>query len=521
MISSQVIHKIEVDQLKGIVGLSSLKLDVKAVTAITGANGCGKSTLLHALACVYRPQSVGGLDYKFPRFFLPTSDGTWSGSSFRITYSYKSGPIDYSSLVSGYAKQRDRWSPRYDQRPVRNVVYLGIDTCVPAIERESAMSYMHLTALSSGADAVADEIRRAASYVMNKMYDSSTKKVGRSKTYRGVTSGLVSYSSLTMGAGEQRVFEILDAIFRAQKYSLILIDEIDLLMHMDAFDRLINVVVKRAGEKCHQVVFTTHRETVLDRGDIEVVHIFSAGGKTMSMPGAHPDVYKRLTGRSKRPMEIFVEDDFSKAIVDRVCSSLDSKRFVETVIVGAAVNLFTLAGGLSLRRETLRNKLFVLDGDVYRDDSERMAQVSRVVTGHDASSVQARSNAFDAISMFCLPLGFSPEGFLHSLVMDVGDAGGEVFHAASQIAVVQDSHDFVRSVIAHLGDDRQVGLVKIIDVASKADRWESFVEPIRNWVSLRVSEFGGAGRIVEDLPAIAKPSIVLPPLPNLLPSKTI
>ena len=40
-------------------------------------------------------------------------------------------------------------------------------------------------------------------------------------------SGL-KYSSLSMGTGEQRTIKILDCVLKAEPYSLILIDEIDL-----------------------------------------------------------------------------------------------------------------------------------------------------------------------------------------------------------------------------------------------------------------------------------------------------
>ena len=45
-----------------------------------------------------------------------------------------------------------------------------------------------------------------------------------------------------MGAGEQRVIKILQTAYSAYQYSLILIDEIDLLLHVDAFRKLIQTL---------------------------------------------------------------------------------------------------------------------------------------------------------------------------------------------------------------------------------------------------------------------------------------
>ena len=494
--SAQVVHGISVTRLKGLSGLSYLSLDDFPVTAITGANGCGKSTVLHALACIYSPQDPAvSKNYKFPNFFLPTSDGTWEGSMFEVFHSYRLGRVEHVRARSVYSKQSERWSPRYTRRPGRNVVYLGIDTCVPAIEREPAMSYMELRVTSSAIDPVSDEIRIAASRVMNRDYSSTSKKLGRVRHYRGVGCGSLNYSSLSMGAGEQRVFEMLEAIFRAPKYSLILIDEIDLLMHGDALDRLVTEVVARAEKKSLQVVFTTHRETILERDDLAVHHIFSAGGKTLCLPKAHPEVFSRLTGRTKRPIEIFVEDDLSKAVVDKICSDLGCKKYIQTIVVGAAANIFTVAAGLALRGISFDSKIFLLDGDVYRADVERMAQVERVVTGHGDFVNQARSNAFSAISMFNLPAGASPERHLHALIQSVGDSGGEVFQIAREIEVPPEKHGYVNKIISTLGDERPVGLMKVIGVAANSEGWSDYIEPVRNWISGRVSDFDGAGKV--------------------------
>ncbi|MEX4790079.1 hypothetical protein P0161_27995 [Klebsiella pneumoniae] len=49
----------------------------------------------------------------------------------------------------------------------------------------------------------------------------------------GVESGGLAYSSLSMSAGEQKIFLILETILKADKNAL-LIDELDLLLHDEA-----------------------------------------------------------------------------------------------------------------------------------------------------------------------------------------------------------------------------------------------------------------------------------------------
>lgn len=389
-----------------------------------------------------------------------------------------------------FGKANDRWTPRYERRPLRHVHYIGIDTCVPSIERERAVSFLELTA-SPIADDVVGSILDAASRVLNRPYGSLSVHAGKKRKFRGVEYQGLSYSSLSMGAGEQRVIEILDRVFRAKKYSLILIDEVDLLMHEDALRRLITVINERAIDKSLQIIFTTHRESLLARSDIAMHHIFSANGGTLVLPATHPDVWQRLTGDAKRSLEIFVEDDLAQAIVNKICFDLGVRRHVETVIVGAASNLFTLAGGLALRGEDLQNKLVVLDGDVFRSQEERVKEVCRVVTGHGARVESVRQSVLSAVRMFDLPEGCWPEKFIHSLLAaSSGDDLDEMSDLAKFIGVPMEKHGFINQLVEMMGEIRAVALARIVDKVSRTGEWQEYVRPISSWIADRASADG-------------------------------
>lgn len=484
--SGQVLHSIEVTRLKGVVNLSALELDKTPLTAITGTNGCGKSTLLHALACVYAPISPGTqIDFKFPRFFLPTTDSTWQGSEFKVRHSYRYGSFPVVEGVEAvYRKANDRWTPRYERRPQRHVEYIGIDTCVPSIERERSMSFLELASQPLIDDANR-AIRDAASRVLNRTYQSMSRRSGRNRSYRGVEHQGLGYSSLSMGAGEQRVFEIIDRLYAAPRNSLLLIDEVDLLMHEDALRRLISVLHERASSRNLQVVFTTHRESILDRSDITVHHLFQADGSTFAMPAAHPDVWHRLTGDQRRTLEVFVEDDLASAIVSKVAADLGVRKHVQVTPVGAAANLFTLAGGLALRGEDLSNKLVVLDGDVYRSHAERSAQINKVVTGHGARIEALRSAVASSMSMLCLPQGQSPEQYMHQLLVSVDSGVDEICSIARQIDAPMERHGYVDSIVERMGEARAVSLRQIVDCVARSDGWSSYVQHLSDWLVRR------------------------------------
>ncbi|WP_244596219.1 AAA family ATPase [Escherichia coli] len=83
----------------------------------------------------------------------------------------------------------------------------------------------------------------------------------------GVESEGLAYSSLSMNTGEQKIFLILETILKADKNALILIDELDLLLHDEALKKLIDVISTHAEDKNKQIIFTTHREMVTTLSD--------------------------------------------------------------------------------------------------------------------------------------------------------------------------------------------------------------------------------------------------------------
>jgi AAA15 family ATPase/GTPase len=113
-----------------------------------------------------------------------------------------------------------------------------------------------------------------------------------------------------MSAGEQKVFRLLEKVFKSPKHSLILIDELDLLLHDSAMKNLITVMSERAENQKLQIIFTTHRESVVElSGLINVRHIFGTKEKTLCFNETKPDAIRRLTGIQRKDIEVFVEDD--------------------------------------------------------------------------------------------------------------------------------------------------------------------------------------------------------------------
>lgn len=487
--SQQVLHSIHIHQLKNLVGLE-MSFDGSPITVVLGPNGNGKSTVIHALACAFRPVKDGE-NYKFSSFFIPNSDALWQGSHLEITHSYRDGASQYPGNIVEYTKRADRWSPRYDRRPCRDLFYIGIDRCVPMIESESRATRINYSTETVGEEVIA-VILDKASYVLNRRYSAFNIHTSSGKRFIGVESDGLKYSALSMSAGEQRVFYILEKIFKAEKYSLILIDEIDLLLHDSALSKLVEVIHQRASEKKLQIIATTHRETILALERlVNIRHIVIKSGRSLCFSATKPDAINRLTGSQPRPIEVFVEDDLAAAVVKKIASQLKGIKYISVERYGASINCFTTVAGLLLSGEDCRNSLFVLDGDQYRSELEKTECIDRVLTGNDERSKEYRRIALSKIDEFQLPDDMSPEPYLHTLITSI-DAGSndelaEIIDCAKEIQSVDDSHKYIDDLLKRLGWGREVGLSKIVDLVSMSDQWPTYVASVRSWMSEQIN----------------------------------
>jgi AAA15 family ATPase/GTPase len=483
-ISQQKLHKLEVQTLKNLRNLD-ISFDGSPITAILGPNGNGKSTILHALACAFEPNEEGE-NYKFSSFLRPNTDALWDGSAMRITHTYRDGRVLHENITREYSKTSDRWSPRYANRPKRDVFYIGIDKCVPMIESEKKQAKINYSTEELTEEFV-DRILEKASVILNKRYTKINRHIASGKEFIGVEADGLRYSALSMSAGEQKIFFILEKVFRAKKYSLILIDELDLLLHDDAMKKLITIIYERAVDKSIQIVFTTHRESILELSDkVNIRHIICKDDKSLCFNETKPDAIKRLTGQQPKPIEVFVEDDLASKIVSKIAGQLRIKKYVSIQRFGAAINCFTIVGGLILSGEDCQNSLFLIDGDIYTTTEEKTEKVSRVITGDDEKAVNSRVLALQVINQFILPEGLAPEKHIHSIISALQHTKNEEFNeiidAAREIVVVDNNHKYIDDIIERLGWDKSEGLTKVIDLASTSERWEHYVEPVKTWL---------------------------------------
>lgn len=491
--------------VKSVKGLSDLAVDFapedSMITGVFGPNGCGKSTILHLLACSFKPVGAngGGENYRFSDFFLPTSAHFWSGSAFSVTYSHqetftKQAPNPPSTHQREFEKRNDRWTPKYEKRHPRECYYLGVRTCVPRIENERRTSRVNFTAKNQQAR---QEVLAAARRILNRDYTSYEEYVtGDGDKYIGVTGPFGSYTELSMGAGEQRVFKILEAVHSAEKYALILIDEVDLLLHERALLALAEHLRAYCSQKHIQVVFTAHRHSLLGVSGINFRHIMQTPRRTFCLTRTTPDALTQLTTTPVRPLRIFVEDDLAEALVSKLVELRGARRYAVISRYGSALNAFTLAAAAALRETLTDNDLFVLDGDVFRSVPERESRMKQVVAGDDPALEAKRIRAMSSVRQLVLPIDAKPEVFIWE-VLRAQDAAahpgsaGELVRAAQEVFAVDDSHAYITSILTRTGYERDVGLLRVADILALTGAWAAYVSELDEWLQARLAVVQG------------------------------
>lgn len=471
--------RIDIPKLKSINKLMRLYFTPNRVTAILGANCAGKSTILHALASAYQPKKSGE-DHKFSEFFRPNPDATWTGSSCRIYSKYPRGKNEYILKAENFTKE-DRWYPRHNRKSHRDVYYIGIYTTLPLLEyirflknRNSNNGTTFNYNKTEKTDKEHKNILANASYILNRPYDKIFKiSAPNLDDFFGVSHKGSNYSQLSMGAGEQRLLRILSAIEFATKDSLILIDEIDLLLHDDALDRLIRLITNYANDKERklQVIFTTHRDIVLKKKyEINVKYLMALDGETKVLEKPTPDLIESITGECPKLINIYVEDRFSEELASRVARELGIFRKVSFVHYGPARNAFVMAGAASIKKQS--NSIFVLDGDEYALDDQKNKQISSIVTGSDPKMKDARTDALKKIAQYNIPLGKSPEQHIHETIVGLEKAHIpaellEYYKSLKSIAAVLNKHDYIDSAVEKFQNDESYTISKIIELFSK------------------------------------------------------
>jgi AAA15 family ATPase/GTPase len=508
------LNQLHVTNLKGIKDFTLTFDKEKLVTGIVGINGSGKSTLIHALACAFKP--VGKATSKdfnrLSHFFTPNKDASWEGSEFEIDFEYEELTIKPNTEPvkktvnhkEVYSKKQgkvvSRWLPIYARRHARESAYIGLHDLATLNEDKNAGRYKEYETEDLAHEA-ADKIKEDLIYILGRDYTRLTTCLIQQKdkvhTLFGLSHNGVEYSEHSMGAGEKRLLKILSALHNPKlaKGGLLLIDEIDVLLHGMAFKRLIERIVKRANENKIEVIFSTHRETIVDfKNDVLIYGILNTGKGVIPMPHTHPQVMQQLTGLRSAPIDIYVEDDLAATVIDTLLYQKHGTQLVDVTRFGTWSNAFAILAGKILMESELSETLCVLDGDVCKSIEEKKSECQRHLNGDDKADL--REGMLSHIVEFKLkhlaPEGCSgsPEYNLKLLFESIVSQDARINDLQRYSREIQGLEDW-HCYFEHLSNDSGIRTAKdkVLEAISETEIWDDYVSEISNWLDDKLKKY--------------------------------
>lgn len=497
--------------------LRDIELEIPeiGVTAIVGVNGSGKSTLLRALACTFQPLkdiSLPQEDYKVQRFFLPYEGCDWNQSSFEV--GIKSDRLE----VREFMKVEGAWTPLPQNRFRRYVKLIGIGDAVPHIERdiEGGELVYEKSELWEKGEARLKSYLGEIGKIMNRYYPgagSAKKKSGviRDFLYASLddrTLGQLTYPSHYMGAGEQKIFEVVKEVFMAPRGSLILIEEPEVSLHNKAMHDLLLFLEEQAEKKELQIVISTHWLGIEDwKGRLckYSLHVDKTNDSVTGRKGLAPGDLHALSGLSAdiKKITVWVEDDLARKIVDHVANELNIRKFIRKIGVAySANNLFSVAAAVVIDRDPVDDILIVGDGDVATSVEAKREQIDKRISlvseslqldGPRAWVDSKRTQAASLITEFFSPDNQNPESFFLSVAEELKASGnaprwlledlGEVAQmrplpppkvALYELAKMKCDTAQPADITKELGRLHD----RLIVAVSASERWAPYVEPV-------------------------------------------
>lgn len=318
--------RLEWVEIDGIRGWAGQRIPFNfPIVAIVGENGSGKSTILQAAAAVYQPADDREKGW-FASDFLPKT--IWEDvKNGEIGFSVREGN---SSKTSTVRKPGDRWRGN-PERPKRKVDYIDLRRIQPIVAR-TGYSKLAKDATQEMSSSAFDQGRLARlSQIMGRNFGATRMALTDADEKRIVpvfTDGSQTYSGYHSGAGQMTVADLLRV--DPEKYSILLIDEIETSLHPRAQRRLIRDLAELCRERDMQIIVSTHSPYILAELPLEArVYIMQGLSGRHVMTGVSPEFAMTRMDEYPHPeCELYVEDERSQTMLREIIVA-HSKGLVE------------------------------------------------------------------------------------------------------------------------------------------------------------------------------------------------
>ncbi|KWB58021.1 hypothetical protein WL37_28830 [Burkholderia ubonensis] len=371
------------------------------ITAFSGINGAGKSTILALACCAYHANRNG---FKLPRrknpyytfsdFFIrhkeeAEPDGIEIGYSIAHNNWKKTDTLPNGEGVGHQIRKKNKggkWND-YQARVRKTVVFLGIERIVPHSERSQSRSYSRVFA-DTAPKGWEDKVRDAVGFVLSKKYDDLRYLEHSRYRLPIVKIGDLVYSGFNMGAGENALFEIFSTIYSCGERALLVLDEIELGLHVKAQKLFMKKLKEVCNETGTQVICTTHSREIFEcLPDDARYFVETIGGKTRITGGISPEfAFAKMGAPGGNELDIFVEDDVAKSILQSMLPASIRTRLTIRVIGSATAIARQLAAHYV--REDDKPTLAIFDGDQRAKDADNF--------GHAKKMTENANPEFDA-----------------------------------------------------------------------------------------------------------------------------
>jgi len=374
--SNSHLRKIEIAQ-GSIRGLTTCTIPIDyPIIAIAGKNGAGKSTALALACCAYHNKKDGikasnrkQAYYTFADFFIrhqnePAPEEIlieydFAYDNWKVTPEFPNKK-EINSQVR-YKSEGGKWND-YASRINRNVIFIGIERIVPHSEKSQSKSYRRYFKVGEPKGWEKD-LGDIIGYILNKKYEDV--KIARHSKYKLPLAKIngISLSGFNMGAGENALFEIFSTIYSAPKGSLIVIDEIELGLHIEAQSRFIRKLKETCIERQIQVICTTHSSEIFDYLPEDArVFIEKTNGKTICTLGHSSEyAFSKLSSENSNELCILVEDDVAQKLTTLILPAELRSRITIEIIGSASALSVQLAS--TYKRANSKKTIVLFDGD--------------------------------------------------------------------------------------------------------------------------------------------------------------
>ena len=367
--------------------ISNLTLPFNSpITVIAGNNKSGKTTVLMAIACSH---------FNFQRRNINNGDlerNTWgdimkfTSNDDQATWTYhvkfRQGTVETSrqgqrkhntKKWNGVAKKEGQiGAPRGNNQAGRQVTLIDLERIVPA---RHLPAKVYKKAKNTVPTNINQQIQEYISYIFEEQYQLR-EVCSSADTVIYNFSTTHSYSSYNSASGEDALSRLLRDIVDAPRYSLVLIEEIEVGLHPKMQRRLMDVLYHEAKEHSKQFIVTTHSSTILSSVEASSrLFIDNSGGVFKSIPSISVNsALSRMDAIGYPLVNFYVEDDLSKKIVAKAISSITAaergfNHLVHVIISGSAndtYNNFVVSKDTYQQKKIKCGYACILDGDMRR-----------------------------------------------------------------------------------------------------------------------------------------------------------